>query len=121
MSTPSTFGYRLTQEMTPLGGKNAPIQPPSYSGGEFAVSEAKDGSKSVIINNIGAEAHAMSDAMHAALGDDAPGIFVDVIDEKALDKEIKKDRKWVRVRSVTRAAGSGELLFSGIMTTLVAQ
>ena len=65
MSTPSTFGYRLTQEMTPLGGKNAPIQPPSYSGGEFAVSEAKDGSKSVIINNIGAEAHAMSDAMHA--------------------------------------------------------
>ena len=90
MSTPSTFGYRLTQEMTPLGGKNAPIQPPSYSGGEFAVSEAKDGSKSVIINNIGAEAHAMSDAMHAALGDDAPGIFVDIIDEKALDKEIKK-------------------------------
>ncbi len=38
-----------------------------------------------------------------------------------LDKEIKKDRKWVRVRSETRAVGSGELLFSGIMTTLVAQ
>ena len=38
-----------------------------------------------------------------------------------LDKEVKKDRKWVRVRSETRAVGSGELLFSGIMTTLVAQ
>ncbi len=38
-----------------------------------------------------------------------------------LDKEIKKDRKWVRVRSVTRAAGSGELLFTGVMTSLVAQ
>ena len=37
-----------------------------------------------------------------------------------MDKEIKKDRKWVRVRSETRAVGSGELLFSGIMTTLVA-
>ena len=38
-----------------------------------------------------------------------------------LDKEIKKDRKWVRVRSETRDVGSGELLFTGIMTTLVAQ
>ncbi|MCW5632127.1 MAG: MaoC family dehydratase [Rubrivivax sp.] len=38
-----------------------------------------------------------------------------------LDKEIKKDRKWVRVRSETRAVGSGALLFTGIMTTLVAQ
>lgn len=38
-----------------------------------------------------------------------------------LDKEIRKDRKWVRVRSVTRAADSGELLFTGVMTSLVAQ
>lgn len=38
-----------------------------------------------------------------------------------LDKEIKKERKWVRVRSETRAVGSGELLFTGVMTTLVAQ
>lgn len=38
-----------------------------------------------------------------------------------LDKEIKKERRWVRVRSETRAVGSGELLFTGIMTTLVAQ
>jgi hypothetical protein len=38
-----------------------------------------------------------------------------------LDKQVKKDRKWVRVRTETRAVGSGELLFSGIMTTLVAQ
>lgn len=38
-----------------------------------------------------------------------------------LDKEIKKDRKWVRVRSETRAVGSNELLFTGVMTTLVAQ
>jgi hypothetical protein len=37
------------------------------------------------------------------------------------DKEIKKDRKWVRVRSETRAVGSNELLFTGVMTTLVAQ
>ena len=39
----------------------------------------------------------------------------------SLDKEIKKDRKWVRVRSETRAVGSNELLFTGVMTTLVAQ
>lgn len=38
-----------------------------------------------------------------------------------IDKEIRKDRKWVRVRTVTRAAGSGELLFTGVMTSLVAQ
>lgn len=38
-----------------------------------------------------------------------------------LDKEIKKERKWVRVRSETRHVGSGELLFTGIMTSLVAQ
>ncbi|HRH86616.1 MAG TPA: MaoC family dehydratase [Rubrivivax sp.] len=38
-----------------------------------------------------------------------------------LDKEIKKDRKWVRVRSETRAVGSNDLLFTGVMTTLVAQ
>lgn len=38
-----------------------------------------------------------------------------------LDKEIKKERKWVRVRSETRSVASGELLFTGIMTTLVAQ
>ncbi|HEY8711096.1 MAG TPA: MaoC family dehydratase [Burkholderiaceae bacterium] len=38
-----------------------------------------------------------------------------------LDKEIKKARKWVRIRSETRSVGSGELLFTGIMTTLVAQ
>ncbi|MBI5255831.1 MAG: MaoC family dehydratase [Burkholderiales bacterium] len=38
-----------------------------------------------------------------------------------LDKEIKKERKWVRVRSETRAVGSNELLFTGVMTTLVAQ
>lgn len=38
-----------------------------------------------------------------------------------LDKEIKKERKWVRMRSETRSLDSGELLFTGIMTTLVAQ
>lgn len=38
-----------------------------------------------------------------------------------LDKEIKKGRKWVRVRSESRAVGSNELLFTGVMTTLVAQ
>ena len=38
-----------------------------------------------------------------------------------LDKEIKKERKWVRVRSETRAVESTELLFTGIMTTLLAQ
>ena len=37
------------------------------------------------------------------------------------DKEIKKERKWVRVRSETRAVGSNELLFTGVMTTLLAQ
>ena len=37
-----------------------------------------------------------------------------------LDKEIKKERKWVRVRTETREVGSGELLFTGVMTTLVA-
>lgn len=38
-----------------------------------------------------------------------------------LDKEIKKERKWVRMRTETREAKSGELLFTGVMTTLVAQ
>lgn len=38
-----------------------------------------------------------------------------------LDKEIRKERRWVRIRTETRVAGSGELLFTGIMTTLVAQ
>ena len=37
-----------------------------------------------------------------------------------LDKEIKKDRKWVRAKSITRSKNSGEVLFTGIMTTLVA-
>ena len=35
--------------------------------------------------------------------------------------KVKKERKWVRVRSETRAVGSNELLFTGVMTTLLAQ
>ena len=38
-----------------------------------------------------------------------------------LDKEIRKERKWVRMRTETRASGSGELLFTAVMTLLVPQ
>ena len=40
---------------------------------------------------------------------------------KCLDKEIKKNRKWVRALTTTRNKDTGELLLTGIMTTLVAQ
>ncbi|MDO9401342.1 MAG: MaoC family dehydratase [Polaromonas sp.] len=40
---------------------------------------------------------------------------------KCLDKEIKKNRKWVRALTTTRSKDTGELLLTGIMTTLVAQ
>lgn len=38
-----------------------------------------------------------------------------------LDKEIKKDRKWVRAATTTRSKDRGDIVFTGIMTTLVAQ
>lgn len=38
-----------------------------------------------------------------------------------LDKEIRKQRKWVRMRTQTRALGSGELLFTGITILLAPQ
>jgi acyl dehydratase len=38
-----------------------------------------------------------------------------------LDKEIKKDRKWVRVATTTRSKDHGDIVFTGVMTTLVAQ
>ncbi len=40
---------------------------------------------------------------------------------KCLDKEIKKDRKWVRALTTTRSKDTGEIVLTGIMTTLVAQ
>jgi acyl dehydratase len=39
---------------------------------------------------------------------------------RCLDKEIRKERRWVKVRTTTRSADSGELLFAGTMTTMVA-
>jgi acyl dehydratase len=38
-----------------------------------------------------------------------------------LDKEIRKHRKWVRMRTETRALASSELLFTGMLTILVPQ
>lgn len=38
-----------------------------------------------------------------------------------VDKEIRKQHKWVRMRTQSRALGSGELLFTGIMSLLVPQ
>lgn len=38
-----------------------------------------------------------------------------------LDKEIKKGRKWVRAATTTRGKEHGDIVFTGIMTTLVAQ
>ena len=40
---------------------------------------------------------------------------------KCLDKEIKKDRKWVRVATTTRSKDAGEIVLTGIMTSLLAQ
>ncbi|MDO8441103.1 MAG: MaoC family dehydratase [Polaromonas sp.] len=40
---------------------------------------------------------------------------------KCLDKEIKKNRKWVRALTTTRSKDTGEVVLTGIMTTLVAQ
>ncbi|MBI5908911.1 MAG: MaoC family dehydratase [Betaproteobacteria bacterium] len=40
---------------------------------------------------------------------------------KCLDKEIKKERKWVRALTTTRSKDTGEIVLTGIMTTLVAQ
>lgn len=40
---------------------------------------------------------------------------------RCLDKEIKKGRKWVRVRTTTRSKETNELVFTGIFTSLVAQ
>ena len=40
---------------------------------------------------------------------------------KCLGKEIKKERKWVRVVTTTRSKDAGEILLTGIMTSLVAQ
>ena len=38
-----------------------------------------------------------------------------------LDKEIRSGRKWVRAQTITRNEATGELLMTGIMTSLVAQ
>lgn len=40
---------------------------------------------------------------------------------KCLDKEIKKDRKWVRALTTTRVKTTGEVVLTGIMTSLVAE
>jgi hypothetical protein len=38
-----------------------------------------------------------------------------------LDKEIKKNRKWVRAATTTRSKATGEIVLTGVMTSLVAQ
>ena len=43
-----------------------------------------------------------------------------VTEVKCLEKEIKKDRKFVRVQTTTRHGQTGEVMFKGVMTTIVA-
>ncbi|MBH1964140.1 MAG: MaoC family dehydratase [Comamonadaceae bacterium] len=38
-----------------------------------------------------------------------------------LDKEEKKGRKWVRAATTTRSKNRGDIVFTGVMTSLVAQ
>ena len=40
---------------------------------------------------------------------------------QCLDKEIKKNRKWVRAATTTRSKDTGEIILTGVMTSLVAQ
>lgn len=40
---------------------------------------------------------------------------------QCMDKEIKRDRKWVRALTTTRSKDTGEILLTGIMTSLVAE
>jgi acyl dehydratase len=44
-----------------------------------------------------------------------------VTEVKCLDKDIKKGRKWVRTLTTTRSKDNGEIVLTGIMTTLVAE
>jgi acyl dehydratase len=43
-----------------------------------------------------------------------------ITEVRCLSKEIRNERRWVKVRTTTRSAADGELLFAGTMTTLVA-
>jgi len=38
-----------------------------------------------------------------------------------IDKEIKNDRKWVRVRTTTTSRDAGDVILTGVMTTLLAE
>lgn len=39
---------------------------------------------------------------------------------RCVSKEVRNERRWVKVRTTTRNAANGEVLFAGTMTTLVA-
>jgi acyl dehydratase len=43
-----------------------------------------------------------------------------ITEVRCLSKEIRSERRWVKVRTTTRSAANGELVFAGTMTTLVA-
>lgn len=93
-----TIGYTITTALAPLGGVGTPIAPPTYDGGQHAVSRGTpiltptgqvdthaDGTPrrgdAVVVNSVAAEAHAVSAAMRAGIeritGQRAPGIYVD--------------------------------------------
>jgi hypothetical protein len=40
---------------------------------------------------------------------------------KCLSKEIKKDRKWVKASTTTTIKGTGEVVLTGVMTSLIAR
>lgn len=44
-----------------------------------------------------------------------------VTEVQCLDKEIRKERKWVRTLTTTRSKDTGEIVLTGIMTSLVAK
>lgn len=105
----SNFGYKITQSMTPMGGKGYPVQPPSYSNdtrdplGKYAIYEDQEtGKNNVVLNSVGAEAHSISESMLRILGDDAPGIFVDIdmSESDIKDRIRKKDDDEVFVEAV---------------------
>lgn len=89
------IGIRVNQQLIPLGGKDAPVQPPSYSGdSKFAIYDNPAGGKNVVINAIAAQAHDMSATMknilEDALGRQAPGIYLQVPTEEEVSKIVLK-------------------------------
>lgn len=110
------YGYNITQTLTPLGGPNSPIQPPTYTRDEgdkskkrnYATSIEVDGSTSVVINAVQAEAHSLSQVMENTLrdilGDDTPGLYVTIKDEKEVEKIVAKE-----VTAAAKKSGKGHL------------